>query len=89
MNVSYSRKSWNEPMDADVDQALVPSHKTATVDDEANIAAPTDQEIVRRIEEILHDKGKLLSFLGQKNEDAQIWLDRLQQVCLRDLFGLF
>ncbi|KAJ8083207.1 hypothetical protein PM082_009079 [Marasmius tenuissimus] len=40
----------------------------------------TDQQLARHLEEVFGDKEKLRGFLGQTGEDAQNWLDRLQQL---------
>ncbi|KAK1227557.1 hypothetical protein PQX77_009467 [Marasmius sp. AFHP31] len=42
--------------------------------------AGTDQQLAQHLEEVLGDKEKLQGFLEQTGEDAQTWLDKLQQL---------
>ncbi|KAL0059673.1 Guanine nucleotide-binding protein alpha-2 subunit [Marasmius tenuissimus] len=46
----------------------------------AEMVSPTDQQLAQHLEEIFGDKEKLRVFLEKTGEDAQKWLDKLQQL---------
>ncbi|KAJ8083209.1 hypothetical protein PM082_009081 [Marasmius tenuissimus] len=68
-------------MDVDVNQAWAQSLcSEKTFGDGVKMASLTDQEDAHRFEGILGDKEQLRVFLGQKDKDAQDWLDKLQRL---------
>ncbi|KAL0061879.1 hypothetical protein AAF712_011255 [Marasmius tenuissimus] len=67
-------------MGVDIDQALPQYLSEEIFGDKVKMASLTGREATRHLEEVFGDKKKLRVFLRQTGNDAQNWLDKLQQL---------